>query len=184
MGSEQLDFRRYSKAINSLAKRYAGNWATICGDYNELFKELIVEGELACWLALKKYKPNRGTKESTYVYGQVARAMYHYLRDRGRMIHIPAHAQRSSTLLAKCVPELPEVPIDGIDSLLDRLELQGLVQSAGLTNREDQILDKRARDVERLSSSEASRLSRLRQKLRGAREWQQRERKSILASGL
>jgi RNA polymerase sigma factor (sigma-70 family) len=57
------------------------------------YEDIIQEAAIGLWEAERDYDPAKGTKLETYAVARMRGKILHYLRDKVRLIRIPAWAQ-------------------------------------------------------------------------------------------
>lgn len=76
---------QFPHLVESIARRFVNT--------GEPLDDLIQEGYLGLLNAIDLYKPDKGTKFSTYATHFIIGQIKHYLRDRGKIIKVPAWVQ-------------------------------------------------------------------------------------------
>lgn len=86
--------------VESIARRFVNT--------GEPIEDLIQEGYLGLLNAIDLYKPDKGTKFSTYATHFIIGQIKHYLRDRGKIIKVPAWIQELQQKLTRVVDSLTQ----------------------------------------------------------------------------
>ena len=160
--------------VRSLARRYADR-------DHDLWEDLCQEGRVAVIAALPRWRPERSAL-STFMTYQARGRMQHYLRDRGRMIHLPGWVQERRVQGPTVVSldamiedrggeRLPALARDDrVEAqALDRVWLDGVVRRAGVSNLQMAGLCRRLAGLPSRGHTDDGRVQAARQKLRAAR---------------
>lgn len=91
---------QFSNLVESVARRFVNT--------GEPLEDLIQEGYIGLLNAVELYNPQRGTKFSTYATHFIIGQIKHYLRDRGKIIKVPAWIQELQQKLARVVDSLSQ----------------------------------------------------------------------------
>lgn len=91
---------QFPTLVESVARRFVNT--------GEPFEDLVQEGYLGLLNAIDLYKPDKGTKFSTYATHFIIGHIKHYLRDRGKLIKIPAWVQELQQKLTRVVDSLSQ----------------------------------------------------------------------------
>lgn len=152
------------RLVVKLAKRYAGRGLPL--------PDLIEEGNLGLLRAVQKYRPDKGTKFSTYASWWVRQAIVRALANQARLIRLPVHVEgllarytRTRTQLTQRlgrppaleeIAEAMEVPAAQLRELEEMahppLSLEAPVGEAGRGALADLVADPSGPSGERLSA--------------------------------
>jgi len=91
---------QFPNLVESIARRFVNT--------GEPLDDLIQEGYIGLLNAIDLYKPDKGTKFSTYATHFIIGQIKHYLRDRGKMIKVPAWVQELHQKLTRIVDSLSQ----------------------------------------------------------------------------
>ena len=91
---------QFPNLVESVARRFVNT--------GEPLEDLIQEGYLGLLNAIDLYNPDRGTKFSTYATHFIIGQIKHYLRDRGKIIKVPAWIQELHQKLTRVVDSLSQ----------------------------------------------------------------------------
>ncbi|MCS6829843.1 MAG: sigma-70 family RNA polymerase sigma factor [Armatimonadota bacterium] len=91
---------QFPSLVESIARRFMNT--------GEPLEDLIQEGYLGLLNAIDLYKPEKGTKFSTYATHLIVGQIKHYLRDRGKIIKVPAWIQELQQKLTRVVDSLSQ----------------------------------------------------------------------------
>lgn len=91
---------QFATLVESVARRFTNT--------GEPIEDLIQEGYLGLLNAIELYNPERGTKFSTYATHFIIGQIKHYLRDKGKIIKVPAWVQELQQKLARVVDSLTQ----------------------------------------------------------------------------
>lgn len=91
---------QFPNLVESVARRFVNT--------GEPIEDLIQEGYLGLLNAIDLYDPDKGTKFSTYATHFIIGQIKHYLRDRGKIIKVPAWVQELQQKLARVMDSLSQ----------------------------------------------------------------------------
>lgn len=91
---------QFPHLVESIARRFVNT--------GEPLEDLIQEGYLGLLNAIDLYNPDKGTKFSTYATHFIIGQIKHYLRDRGKIIKVPAWIQELQQKLARVADSLSQ----------------------------------------------------------------------------
>lgn len=91
---------QFPNLVESVARRFVNT--------GEPLEDLIQEGYLGLLNAIDLYNPDKGTKFSTYATHFIIGQIKHYLRDRGKIIKVPAWIQELQQKLTRVVDSLSQ----------------------------------------------------------------------------
>ncbi len=91
---------QFPNLVESVARRFVNT--------GEPLEDLIQEGYLGLLNAIDLYNPDKGTKFSTYATHFIIGQIKHYLRDRGKIIKIPAWIQELHQKLTRVMDSLSQ----------------------------------------------------------------------------
>ncbi|GIV15021.1 MAG: hypothetical protein KatS3mg022_0456 [Armatimonadota bacterium] len=91
---------QFPTLVESIARRFVNT--------GEPLEDLIQEGYLGLLNAIDLYNPDKGTKFSTYATHFIIGQIKHYLRDRGKIIKVPAWIQELHQKLTRVVDSLSQ----------------------------------------------------------------------------
>lgn len=91
---------QFPHLVESIARRFINT--------GEPLEDLIQEGYLGLLNAIDLYKPDKGTKFSTYATHFIIGQIKHYLRDRGKIIKVPAWIQELQQKLTRVMDSLTQ----------------------------------------------------------------------------
>ncbi len=91
---------QFPNLVESIARRFTNT--------GEPIEDLIQEGFLGLLNAIDLYNPDKGTKFSTYATHFIIGQIKHYLRDRGKIIKVPAWIQELQQKLTRVVDSLTQ----------------------------------------------------------------------------
>lgn len=91
---------QFPTLVESIARRFVNT--------GEPLEDLIQEGYVGLLNAIDLYKPDKGTKFSTYATHFIIGQIKHYLRDRGKIIKVPAWIQELHQKLTRVVDSLSQ----------------------------------------------------------------------------
>jgi RNA polymerase sigma-B factor len=89
---------QFAHLVESVARRFVNT--------GEPIEDLIQEGYIGLLNAIDLYNPDKGTKFSTYATHFIIGQIKHYLRDRGKIIKVPAWIQELHQKLTRVVDSL------------------------------------------------------------------------------
>lgn len=92
--------QQFPNLVESIARRFANT--------GEPIEDLIQEGYIGLLNAIDLYNPDKGTKFSTYATHFIVGQIKHYLRDRGKIIKLPAWIQELHQKLNRVVTSLSQ----------------------------------------------------------------------------
>lgn len=91
---------QFPNLVESIARRFVNT--------GEPLEDLVQEGYLGLLNAIELYKPDKGTKFSTYATHFIIGQIKHYLRDRGKIIKVPAWIQELHQKLTRVMDSLSQ----------------------------------------------------------------------------
>jgi len=80
------------EAVRS-CRRIAARLARKYADRFNPEDDLLQEGLIAALKAWRRFSPDKGVMFTTYAYSSIRGAIQHYLRDKGRLVRVPAYQQ-------------------------------------------------------------------------------------------